>query len=105
MVINQIHNSEQQSPFSPKDDESESSIYSSPSRNYMVKRIISSSQKLMLYGLATMSLSFYEWMDQLVYRGKRISLMVTLQILERNRKERKGDGGGCSVNRGNRSDL
>ena len=63
MVINQIHNSEQQSPFSPKDDESGSSILSSHSRNYVVKRLMSSSQKLMLYVLATMSLSFYEWMD------------------------------------------
>ena len=31
--------------------------------------------------------------------------MGTLQILDKKRIEKKGDGWGCSVNRGNRSDL
>ena len=90
-VMNQIHSSEQEYPFHKKSDDGGTGIYSSPisliesqhGRNYLVELIMPSSEKLMLFGSGMLSLSYYEGMDILEYRKKKISLMEALQILDR----------------------
>ena len=94
-VMNQIHSREQESPFYPEHHDNGNGIYSSPmsfidshhGRNYLVELIMPSSQKLMLFGSGTLSLSYYEGIDMLEYRKKKISLMEALQILDKKAEE------------------
>ena len=94
-VMNQIHSREQESPFYPEHHDNGNGIYSSPmsfidshhGRNYLVELIMPSSQKLMLFGSGTLSLSYYEGIDVLEYRKKKISLMEALQILDKKAEE------------------
>ena len=64
-VMNQIHSSEQESPFYPERRDGGNGIYSSlisfidshHCRNYLVELIMPSSQRRMLFGSGTLSLS------------------------------------------------
>lgn len=79
-VMNQIHSSEQESPFYAEWHDGGSGINSSPisfvdsdhGRNYLVDLIMPSSNTRMLFGSGMLSLSYYEGMDVLEYRKKEI---------------------------------
>ena len=94
-VMNQIHNREQESPYYPERHDNGNGMYSSPisfidshhGRNYLVELIMPSSQKRILFGSGTLSLSYYEGIDVLEYRKKKISLMEALQILDKKAEE------------------
>ena len=90
-VMNQIHSSEQESPFYPERRDGGNGIYSSlisfidshHDRNYLVELRMPSSQRRMLFGSGTLSLSYYEGIDMLEHRNKKKSLMEALQILDK----------------------